>query len=113
MIIFLKWNADFSHDPKDLPRLLKACTEENYDLAVGSRYIDGVRILNWPMGRLLMSYFASVYVRVITGIPVKDTTSGFKCYSRKVLETINYNDIKFKGYAFQIEMKFKILAKGL
>ena len=105
-------DADFSHDPKDLLRLLHACVEESFDLAVGSRYIDGVRILNWPMGRLLMSYFASVYVRIITGMPVNDTTSGFKCYSRKVLENIKYKNIKFKGYAFQIEMKFRSWRKG-
>ncbi len=105
-------DADFSHNPKDLPKMLAACTDDGFDLAVGSRYIDGVRILNWPMGRLMMSYYASVYVRIITGMPINDTTSGFKCYSRKVLESIKYNEINFKGYAFQIEMKFRSWRKG-
>ena len=104
-------DADFSHNPDDLPRLLKACMNDGFDLAVGSRYIGGVRILNWPIGRLIMSYYASIYVKVITGMKVHDTTSGFKCYSRKVLETIKYNDISFKGYAFQIEMKFRTWRK--
>ena len=99
-------DADFSHNPDDLPRLYSACADDGYDLAIGSRYIGGVNVVNWPMGRVLMSYFASKYVRLITGMKVKDTTAGFKCYRRRVLETINLKDIRFKGYAFQIEMKF-------
>jgi len=100
-------DADFSHDPEDLPRLLHACTNEGGDLAIGSRYVKGVNIVNWPMSRLLMSYFASKYVKTITGMPINDSTAGFKCYSRKVLEKINLDRIEFVGYAFQIEMKFK------
>ena len=99
-------DADFSHAPSDLPRLYSACADEGYDLAIGSRYISGVNVVNWPMGRVLMSYFASKYVRFITGFKVHDTTAGFKCYRRRVLETINLDAIRFKGYAFQIEMKF-------
>ena len=99
-------DADFSHNPVDLPRLYKACAEGDADVSIGSRYISGVNVVNWPMGRILMSYFASKYVRLITGLPVHDTTAGFKCYRRKVLETINLDGIRFKGYAFQIEMKF-------
>ena len=99
-------DADFSHDPKDLPRLYAACAEEGNDLAIGSRYVSGVNVVNWPMGRVLMSYFASKYVRFVTGFKVHDTTAGFKCYRRKVLETIELDKIRFKGYAFQIEMKF-------
>lgn len=99
-------DADFSHSPDDLPRLYAACAEEGADLSIGSRYVSGVNVVNWPMGRVLMSYFASKYVRIITGIPVCDTTAGFVCYRRKVLETINLDTIRFKGYAFQIEMKF-------
>ena len=99
-------DADFSHNPADLPRLYKACAEEGADVAIGSRYISGVNVVNWPMGRVLMSYFASKYVRLITGIPVQDTTAGFKCYRRRLLETIYFDGIRFKGYAFQIEMKF-------
>lgn len=99
-------DADFSHNPADLPRLYKACAEEGGDVAIGSRYVSGVNVVNWPMGRVLMSYCASKYVRLITGIPVHDTTAGFKCYRRQVLETIDLNHIRFKGYAFQIEMKF-------
>ncbi len=99
-------DADFSHAPTDLPRLYAACAEEGYDVAIGSRYVSGVNVVNWPMGRVLMSYFASKYVRFITGIPVCDTTAGFKCYRRRVLETIELDRIRFKGYAFQIEMKF-------
>ena len=99
-------DADFSHNPADLPRLYKACAEEGADVAIGSRYISGVNVVNWPMGRVLMSYFASKYVRLITGIPVQDTTAGFKCYRRRVLETIDLDGIRFKGYAFQIKMKF-------
>lgn len=99
-------DADFSHNPNDLPRLYNACTQEGGDVAIGSRYISGVNVVNWPMGRVLMSYFASKYVRIITGLPVHDTTAGFKCYRRQVLETIGLDKIRFKGYAFQIEMKF-------
>lgn len=99
-------DADFSHNPLDLPRLYQACSEGGADVAIGSRYVSGVNVVNWPMGRVLMSYFASKYVRLITGIPVHDTTAGFKCYRRQVLETIDLDQIRFKGYAFQIEMKF-------
>ena len=99
-------DADFSHAPSDLPRLYAACADEGYDLAIGSRYISGVNVVNWPMGRVLMSYFASKYVRFVTGFKVHDTTAGFKCYRRRVLETIDLDNIRFKGYAFQIEMKF-------
>lgn len=99
-------DADFSHDPQDLPRLYKACAEDGSDVAIGSRYVSGVNVVNWPMGRVLMSYFASKYVRFITGIPIHDTTAGFKCYRRRVLETIDLDNIQFKGYAFQIGMKF-------
>jgi len=99
-------DADFSHPPADLINLHNACLEQQADLAIGSRYISGVNVVNWPMGRVLMSYFASVYVRFITGLKVMDTTAGFKCYHRKVLETIDLDNIRLKGYAFQIEMKF-------
>ena len=99
-------DADFSHAPKDLPRLYNACAKEGYDVSVGSRYVSGVNVVNWPMGRVLMSYYASKYVRMVTGVPLHDTTAGFVCYRRKVLETINLDAIRFKGYAFQIEMKF-------
>lgn len=99
-------DADFSHDPADLPRLYAACRDEGYDLAIGSRYVSGVNVVNWPIGRVLMSYFASLYVRIVTGFGVHDTTAGFKCYRRRVLETIELDKIRFKGYAFQIEMKY-------
>ena len=99
-------DADFSHNPDDLPRLYAATHDEGNDVAIGSRYLTGVNVVNWPMGRVLMSYFASRYVNFVTGIPVRDTTAGFVCYKRRVLETINLDDIRFKGYAFQIEMKF-------
>ena len=99
-------DADFSHDPADLPRLYSACHDEGYDLAIGSRYVSGVNVVNWPMGRVLMSYFASKCVRFVTGFKVHDTTAGFKCYRRRVLQTIELDKIKFRGYAFQIEMKF-------
>ncbi len=105
-------DADFSHDPKDVPRLLKEVRDNGYDVAIGSRYITGVNVVNWPMGRVLMSYYASKYVQCITGIPVHDTTAGFKCYRRKVLETIDLDAIRFKGYAFQIEMKFTAYKLG-
>ena len=99
-------DADFSHDPNDLPRLYAACHDEGADVAIGSRYVSGVNVVNWPMGRVLMSYFASKYVRMVTGFNVHDTTAGFKCYRRRVLEAIPLDKIRFKGYAFQIEMKF-------
>ena len=99
-------DADFSHNPNDLIRLRNACTEGNADLSIGSRYITGVNVVNWPMGRVMMSYFASMYVRIVTGMTIRDTTAGFKCYNRKVLASINFDKIKFTGYAFQIEMKF-------
>ena len=99
-------DADFSHNPDDLVKLHKACAEEGGDVAVGSRYVSGVNVVNWPMGRVLMSYFASKYVRFVTGLDVADTTAGFVCYRRQVLETIGLDEIRFKGYAFQIEMKF-------
>lgn len=99
-------DADFSHNPNDLPRLYAACAAEGYDVAIGSRYISGVNVVNWPMSRVLMSYYASKYVRMMTGMPIRDTTAGFKCYRRQVLETIDLDSIRFKGYAFQIEMKF-------
>ena len=103
----IEMDADFSHDPKDLIRLYNACANEGADLSIGSRYSKGVNVVNWPMKRVLLSYFASKYVRFITGIPIHDTTAGFVCYKRKVLETIKLDKIKFVGYAFQIEMKFK------
>ena len=99
-------DADFSHDPNDLPRLYATCHDEGYDMAIGSRYVSGVNVVNWPIGRVLMSYFASKYVRLITGFNVHDTTAGFVCYKRRVLETIELDKIRFKGYAFQIEMKY-------
>ena len=99
-------DADFSHDPEDLPRLYEACACGGADVVVGSRYITGVNVVNWPMSRILMSYFASKYVRMVTRLPVRDTTAGFVCYRREVLETIELDKIRFKGYAFQIEMKF-------
>jgi len=105
-------DADFSHDPADLPRLYAACHDEGYDLAIGSRYVSGVNVVNWPIGRVLMSYFASKYVRFITGFKVHDTTAGFKCYRRRVLETIPLDGIRFKGYAFQIEMKYTTYKTG-
>lgn len=104
-------DADFSHNPQDLVRLQKAC-EDGYDVAIGSRYIKGVNVVNWPIGRVLMSYFASTYVRLVTGMPFKDSTAGFKCYTKKVLETINPDRINFIGYAFQIEMKFNAWKHG-
>lgn len=99
-------DADFSHDPNDLIRLYKACAEEGNDLAIGSRYISGVNVVNWPMSRVLMSYYASEYVRVVTRMKIRDTTAGFKCLKREVLEAIDLDKIQFTGYAFQIEMKF-------
>lgn len=99
-------DADFSHNPDDLVRLYTACAEDGAYMAIGSRYINGVNVVNWPIGRVLMSYFAGFYVRLITGMPVQDATAGFVCYRRKVLETIPLDEIKFIGYAFQVEMKF-------
>lgn len=104
-------DADFSHNPDDLLRLRQACVD-GADVAIGSRYIKGVNVVNWPMSRVLMSYFASVYVRMITRIDIQDATAGFKCYKRNVLETINFDKIKFVGYAFQIEMKFTAIKHG-
>ena len=104
-------DCDFSHNPNDLPRLLAAC-ENGADVAVGSRYCKGGKVRNWPIGRILMSYFASVYVRIVLWLPVSDTTAGFKCYRRKVLESINLDGIRFMGYAFQIEMKYRAYKKG-
>ncbi|MDO1446128.1 polyprenol monophosphomannose synthase [Rhodocytophaga aerolata] len=101
-------DADFSHNPEDLIRLYEACSIQGYDLAIGSRYVQGVNVVNWPMSRVLMSYFASKYVQFITGMPIYDTTAGFKCYHRNVLEVIDLDKIKFVGYAFQIEMKFTV-----
>ncbi len=105
-------DADFSHDPKDLQRLYEACTVEESDVAIGSRYVTGVNVVNWPMGRVVLSYFASRYVQLITGMPLRDSTAGFVCYRRKVLETINLDKIRFIGYAFQIEMKFTAMSHG-
>src|SRR5690606_11869076 len=104
-------DADFSHNPDDLLKLRDACLN-GADVSIGSRYIKGVNVVNWPMGRVLMSYFASVYVRFTTRIDIQDATAGFKCYKKKVLETINFDKIKFVGYAFQIEMKFTAIKHG-
>lgn len=105
-------DADFSHNPQDLIRLYEACAEEGYGMAVGSRYITGVNVVNWPIGRVIMSYFASIYVRIITGMKINDTTAGFACFHRDVLKTIDLDNINFVGYAFQIEMKFLTLNHG-
>ncbi|HRU63645.1 MAG TPA: polyprenol monophosphomannose synthase, partial [Paludibacteraceae bacterium] len=105
-------DADFSHNPNDLPKLYQACANEGVDLAIGSRYLTGVNVVNWPLGRVLMSYMASIYVRLVTGLKITDTTAGFKCYRREVLETIELDKIRFKGYGFQIEMKFKAYKSG-
>ena len=105
-------DADFSHNPADLLRLRKACAEDGADVAVGSRYVTGVNVVNWPMGRVLMSYFASKYVRAVTGMNVCDTTAGFACYRSEVLRTMELDKIRFKGYAFQIEMKFTAIRCG-
>jgi dolichol-phosphate mannosyltransferase len=99
-------DADFSHDPRDLIRLYKACSEDGADLAIGSRYISGVNVVNWPLSRVMMSYFASIYVRIITGMKIMDTTAGFKCYRKEVLQRIKPDKIRSVGYGFQIEMKF-------
>ena len=105
-------DADFSHNPNDLPKLYEACHKDGYDVAVGSRYISGVNVVNWPIGRVLMSYYGSAYVRTVLGIGLRDTTAGFVCYRREVLETIDLDKIRFKGYAFQIEMKYSSLCLG-
>jgi dolichol-phosphate mannosyltransferase len=105
-------DADFSHNPTDLNRLYKACSQEGADVAIGSRYVSGVNVVNWPIGRVLMSYFASKYVRYILGLKIADTTAGFKCYRRQVLETMELDKIQFKGYGFQIEMKFTAFKCG-
>jgi dolichol-phosphate mannosyltransferase len=105
-------DADFSHNPEDLVRLYAACKDQGADMAIGSRYINGVNVVNWPMGRVLMSYYASAYVRFITRMKIRDTTAGFKCYTKKVLETIDLDKIRFIGYAFQIEMKFTAWKHG-
>lgn len=105
-------DADFSHNPKDLLRLRQAAIDEGADVVVGSRYVSGVNVVNWPMGRVLMSYYASKYVRLVTGLPIHDTTAGFVCYRRRVLETLPLDKVKFKGYAFQIEMKFTATKYG-
>ncbi|MDD6228094.1 MAG: polyprenol monophosphomannose synthase [Bacteroidales bacterium] len=107
----IEMDADFSHNPEDLPKLYHECKDRGADMSIGSRYITGVNVVNWPMGRVLMSYFASMYVRIVTGMPLRDATAGFVCYSRKVLETLNLDKIQFKGYAFQIEMKYKVYNK--
>lgn len=105
-------DADFSHNPKDLVRLYEACAREGYDVAIGSRYVTGVNVVNWPIRRVLVSYFASYYVRFITGMPFKDATAGFKCYRRKVLEAIDPDRVQFVGYAFQISMKYNAWMYG-
>ena len=99
-------DADFSHNPEDLPRLYEACSKDGADLAIGSRYCNGISVINWPIGRVIMSYYASVYVRTVLGMKVYDTTAGFKCYRRRVIETIDLDKVRMKGYGFQIEMKY-------
>lgn len=108
----IEMDADFSHNPQDLLKLYEATAVEGADVAIGSRYITGVNVVNWPMGRVLMSYYASKYVRIVTGLRIHDTTAGFVCYRRKVLEALKLDEIRFKGYAFQIEMKFKAYKLG-
>jgi dolichol-phosphate mannosyltransferase len=105
-------DCDFSHNPDDLPRLYRACSEEGADLAIGSRYCNGISVINWPIGRVIMSYYASVYVRTVLGMKVYDCTAGFKCYKRKVLETIDFDRIRMRGYGFQIEMKYNAYKLG-
>ena len=105
-------DADFSHNPEDLPLLYEACAVDGADLSIGSRYCNGISVINWPIGRVIMSYFASVYVRTILGMKVYDTTAGFKCYRRKVLETIDLDKVRMKGYGFQIEMKYTTYKLG-
>ena len=106
-------DADFSHNPNDLPRLYNKCAVEGYDVAIGSRYVSGVNVVNWPMGRVLMSYFASMYVRIVTRMPLRDATAGFVCYSRRALETIDLDAVRMKGYGFQIEMKYSAWRLGM
>ena len=108
----IEMDADFSHNPLDLPKLFNACADRGADVALGSRYKNGVNVVNWPMNRVLMSYFASKYVQFITGLPLNDATAGFVCYKKEVLQSLNLDKIKFIGYAFQIEMKFKSWKKG-
>jgi dolichol-phosphate mannosyltransferase len=105
-------DADFSHNPEDLIRLYNATKDDGADVAIGSRYIEGVNVVNWPMGRVLMSYYASMYVRIVTGLKIMDTTAGFMCWTRKVLDTIDFDSVKFVGYAFQIEMKYTACKLG-
>ena len=105
-------DADFSHNPDDLPKLYEACRSQGADLAIGSRYCDGISVINWPIGRIIMSYYASVYVRTVLGMKIYDTTAGFKCYKRKVLETIDLDNVQMKGYGFQIEMKYTAYKYG-
>ncbi|MBL7136654.1 MAG: polyprenol monophosphomannose synthase [Candidatus Marinimicrobia bacterium] len=107
----LEMDADLSHNPDDVPRLIKEC-KKGYDLVIGSRYCDGVNVINWPIKRLLLSYSANKYTRIVTGLPIKDATAGFKCFNRKVLENINFNRVKSSGYSFQIEMNFRVWKKG-
>jgi len=107
----LEMDADLSHNPDDVPRLIKEC-KKGYDLVIGSRYCDGVNVINWPIKRLLLSYSANKYTRIVTGLPIKDATAGFKCFNRKVLEDVNFNRVKSSGYSFQIEMNFRVWKKG-
>ncbi|MDE5552255.1 MAG: polyprenol monophosphomannose synthase [Muribaculaceae bacterium] len=107
----MEMDADFSHNPNDLTKLYHECKDNGADMSIGSRYITGVNVVNWPIGRVLMSYFASAYVRLVTRMPLRDSTAGFVCYSRRVLEAINLDKIEFKGYAFQIEMKYQTFCK--
>lgn len=109
----IEMDADFSHDPNDLTKLYHACKDDGYDMAVGSRYITGVNVVNWPMGRVLMSYYASAYVRIVTGMPLRDSTAGFVCYRASTLRAIDLDQVEFKGYAFQIEMKYRVFKKKL
>jgi dolichol-phosphate mannosyltransferase len=110
---FVEMDCDFSHNPADVIRLIKPCTNGICHLSIGSRYIKDGRITNWPLGRVLMSYFASLYVRIVLGLPIKDTTAGFKCYTRKALQSIDYKSVAFKGYAFQINLKYLVYKTGL
>lgn len=109
----IEMDADFSHNPDDLTRLYHTCKDDGADMAVGSRYISGVNVVNWPMGRVLMSYYASAYVRIVTGMPLRDSTAGFVCYRRTTLQALDLDKIEFKGYAFQIEMKYRIFKRKL
>ncbi|MDF9800387.1 dolichol-phosphate mannosyltransferase [Catalinimonas alkaloidigena] len=105
-LYIFEMDADFSHNPNDLVRLYETCAHDGYDLAIGSRYVSGVNVVNWPMSRVLISFFASIYIQMVTSMPIRDATAGFKCYHRSVLQTIDLDRIRFIGYAFQIEMKF-------